>query len=307
MSLQSDARPATDWARPLAVEFGLVTGVLFGLYLWRHLLTTVRSLVGSPPVGGVVVGSLVNGGLLLLGTVLIVGAYATLRNIDPGLTLPTTADLPDIVLAGLAPLVLVSLTKLVGIATGVPYNALTKTAVAADPPLWPVAVVAGLSLLVGVPALVAICQVLVQGSVARIVDGDAAVALTTLVTGFVMVDTTGGLATIPDRGKLAGFVVLVLLLCLALAADARTDRSWLRWLAATPVVAFAALVVGSGVAGVDSVAGGLFAATQLLTLGVAAYTYDRTRSLLVPALAYATLLLANQVVVVVFEAGMQSW
>jgi hypothetical protein len=42
-------------------------------------------------------------------------------------------------------------------------------------------------------------------------------------------------------------------------------------------------------------------------LGIAAYTYTETESLLVAALAYASLFLANRVVVVVFEAGMQNW
>lgn len=304
MSLQTDARTVTRRARPFAVEFGLVTAVLIGLSLWRHLVGVVRPTASLP---GGVVGSLVSGGLLLLGVLVITGAYATVRDVDPGLTLPAASDWPAVALAVLAPPGLVALTKLVGVATGVPYNALTKTAVAADPPLRPVVFVAGLTLLVGVPVLAAVCQVLVQGSVERIVDGDAAVVLTTLATGFVMVDTTGRLATVPDRGKLAGAVVFVLLLGVALVVDARVDRDWLRWLAAVPVVAFAALVVVAGVASVDSVAGGLFAATQLATLGVAAYAYDRTRSLPVPALAYATYLLATRAVVVGFEAGMQSW
>jgi len=297
---------ATRRARAVTVEFAIVTVALVGLYLWQHLVAGALSLLGSPP-GGVFVGGIVSGGLLLLGIVLFTGAYVSVRGVDPGLGLPTTADAPAVALAVLVPAGLVALTKLVGVATGVPYNALTKTAVAADSRLRPILLVATLGLLVGVPALVAICQVLVQGSFDRVVAGDAAVVLTALVTGFVMVSTTGGLATIPDRGKLGGTVLFALLLGGALVADDRFDRDWLRSLAAAPAVGFVALVVLSGVAGVDTVAGGLFASTQLATLGVAAYTYDRTASLPVPALAYASLLLANRAVVVVFEAGMQSW
>jgi hypothetical protein len=306
MSPQTDGRAAIRRARPLAVEFGIVTAVLIGLSLWQRLVSGVLASVGSPP-GNVLVGGFVSGGLLLLGTLLFTGAYATSRGIDLGLTVPTIADLPAVALAVLVPSTLVALTKLVGVVTGVPYNALTKTAVAADPPLLPVAFIAGLGLLVGVPGLVAVCQVLVQESIDRVVDGDAAVVLTTLATGFVMVSTAGGLTTVPDRGKLAGVAVFVLLLGVALAADTRCNRDWVRWLATAPVVAFAPLVVLSGIAGVDSVAGCLFAATQLATLGVAAYTYDRTDSLYLPALAYASLLLSNRIVIVGFEAGMRSW
>jgi hypothetical protein len=42
-------------------------------------------------------------------------------------------------------------------------------------------------------------------------------------------------------------------------------------------------------------------------LGVAAYAYDRSGSLLVPALAYASLLSTNRTVVFVLEAGMRGW
>jgi len=302
MPLQFDARSVTRRARPLAVEFGLVTTALVGLYLWQQFV----AIVGSSP-GGVLVGGLVSGGLLLMGVLLFAGAYAAVRDIDPGLAVPTRADRAAVAAAALTPLVLVALTKLVGVATGVPYNALTKTAVAADPSLLPVLLLAGLSLVVGVPSLVVICQVIVQGSVGRVVDGDAAIVLTTLVTGFVLVGSVGRLMTVPDRGKLAGSIAFVLLLGVALFANARVGRDWMRWLAAAPAVAFAALVVLSGVAGVDSVAGGLFAVTQFATLGVAAYAYDRTDSLLVPALAYASYLLTTRAVVVGFEAGMRSW
>jgi hypothetical protein len=306
MSLQFDVRSVTRRAGPLAVEVGVVTAVLIGLSLWRRLVASVLSAVGLPSVGGVPVGGAVGGGLLLVGVVLLAGAYVAVRNIDPGPAVPTRADRAAVAAAVVTPLAFVALTKLVGVATGVPYNALTKTAVAADPPLIPILLLAGLSLFVGVPSLVVICQVIVQGSIGRAVDGDAAIVLTTLVTGFVVVDTTGRLGPIPDRGKLAGVVAFVLLLGIALAGNARADRDWVRWLAAVPVVAFVALVVLSGVAGVDSLVGGLFALSQLATLGAAAYAYDRTDSLLVPALAYASYLLVTRAVVVGFEAGLWS-
>ncbi|WP_338739589.1 hypothetical protein [Haloplanus salilacus] len=287
--------------RPAATEFVVVAAVLVVLYLWQRLLRLASSVAfGSLPVAGGV-----SGALFLAGVVAIIGGYARVRHVDCGLRPPTAGDLPWIGVAAGSPLGLVTLTALVSRATGVRYGSLTGTAVAADPPLVPVVTVAGLGLLVGIPSLVVVCQVLVQGSFARVVDGDAVVVPTTAVTGFVTVSDTGGLAAIPGLGRLGGVVVFAVLLGGAALANERIDphRRGLRVLAYLPVAALVALAVGSGVAGLGSVAAGLFAATQFVTLGVAAYAYARTGSLLVPAFAYAALLSANRVVVVAFEAG----
>jgi hypothetical protein len=296
-------------ARSLAVEFGLVTAALVCLVLWRRLLDGLLSAtLGSPSArGGLLVSGLVDGGLLLVGLVAFAGVYVRVRDVDVGVARPTTADLPTLAAAALTPLALVAATKLVGVATGVPYNALTKASVAADAPLGPIVFVAGLGLLVGVPALLVVCQVLVQGSFERVVDGDAAVVLTTLVAGFLFVNDAGGLTTLPERGKLAGAAVLAGLVGAALVVHERTGRDWLRYLGAAPAVAFVTLVGLSAVASVDTLAGGLFALAHLVTFAVAAFAYDRTDSLLGPAVAYASLLLADRAVVVVFEAGMRSW
>lgn len=308
MSLRNALGPPRRSRRPIAREFGVVTVVLVGLFLWQHLVQrALTAAFGTPAFGDVLVGGLVNGVLLLGGLVAFAGAYAAVRNLDWGLALPSTADLPTVGLTALAPVALVALTKLVGVVTGVPYNSLTKTAVAADASLLPVALLAGIGLLVGVPALVVTCQVLVQRSFERAVGADGAVALTTLVTGFAMVSTIGGLTPVPDSGKLAGVALFAGLLGVALYATERATRDWLRYLGCAPLVAFVAVVALSGIAQVESVAGGLYALTQIAVLGVAAYGYDRTGSLLVPALAYTSSLLASRTVVVVFEAGMQSW
>ncbi len=274
------------------------------MYVWQQLVAEVLAIVGSPSAfGGIIVYGLIHGGVLLSGIGLLVGAYASLREFEIGLKPLSTSDLPIIGVAVLTPLVLVGLTKLVGIVTNVPYTSLTKTSVAANPPLGPILAILGLGLLVGVPTLVLICQILIQGSFCQAVGADGAIVLTTLTTGFVMTSNTGGLATIPELGKLLGLIVFVLLLGVALLGAEKAERRWLRYLAATPIVIFAVIVVLSGVSQIESIAGGLFAATQLTVLGIAAYTYDRSNSLLAPTLAYVSLLLANRTVVVL-EAGM---
>lgn len=260
-----------------------------------------------PGFVGLLATGLVTGGLFIAGLVLFTRTYAAAREIDVGWSLPSRAQLPLVGVAVVAPLALVGLTKLVGSVIGVPYNSLTKTAVAADAPAGPILLLTGLSVLLTVPVLVVVCQVLVQGSFERVVEDDTAIGLTTLLTGFVMVSNTGGLTIVPDEGKLVGAVLFALVLGLAVYVDDRYPRDRLRYLAYVPLLLVTTFVVVAGLAELGSIAGALFAATHLAVFAVAAGTYDRTGSLLVPAIAYTTLILANRAVVVLFEAGMQSW
>jgi hypothetical protein len=255
----------------------------------------------------VLVGGLITGGLFLAGLLLFVRAYTVFRNIELELTLPSWTDLPVLGLAGLAPVVLVGLTKLVGTLTGVPYNSLTKASVAADASVLPVVLLTGLGLLITVPALVMVCQLLVQESFNRVVGSSETVVLTALVTGFAMVSNTGGPTMVPDRGKLIGVVLFALLLVVTGYVGGRIDRARRRYLAYVPVLTLALIIVLSRVASVETVTGGLFAVVHLAVFGVAAYAYDRTGTPLGAALAYASLLLANRAVVFVFETGMHSW
>lgn len=306
-SLPSRLRPT----RPLAVAFASLTAALVVVALWRRVVSELLT-AGVGPVprsGGLLMDVLVTDGPFVVGVVAFAGAYAVVRDVDVGLALPSASDAKSVALALAVPPAFVGLTKLVGTVEGVPYNALTKTAYAADAPVWPVAVVTGLGLLVGVPVVVTACQVLVQGSLRRAVDGDAALVVTALVSAFVMVDTTGRLTPVPDTGKLVALVVFSLLFVLGLYGRTRlaAERERVRRLAFLPATLFVSLVFLAGLAQVASVTGGLFALAQLATCGVAASAYDRSGSLLPPALAYACLHVANTAVVYGFEAGLRSW
>lgn len=295
--------------RSITVELAFAVAVVSGFSLWRRAASTVASPVvdSFAPSVGLLVHGLVGGGLILAGACLLAGAYVTLRDVEVGAALPSRADLP---LAGLAlslPVALVGLTKAVGALTGVPYGSLTLSAVAADAPVEPFLVVTGLGLFVGVPSYLLTCQVVVQGSLRKVLEGDAAVGATTAVAGFLLLDAHGGLSPFPDRERLVGAVLFVAAVGLALFAVGRARRRWVRALSCLPAILLVALTVLSGVAAVESVAGGLFVATQVAVLGVAAYAFERGDSLFVPALAYASLSVANQVVVFVFEAGVRSW
>ena len=308
----TDARPGTvslqqsvdRSARPVAVEFGFATAALVVVYLWSRAIRAAAGPLSAaldlPSFAGLPVDLLAVNALFLVGLALIVAAYVTVRDVDVGLALPGRTDLALLGAAVAVPPVLVGVTALVGAITGVPYGSLTNTAYGPDATLAPVLFVVAAGLSVGVPGLVLVCQVLVQGSFEREFDGERAVVLTTLVTGFAMTGHSG-LATVPPRGKLAGAVLFALLLPVAPYAAGRVTRRGLRSLAYLPACLFVVVVVASAAVAVESVAGALFAFTRLAVLGVTAYTYGRSRSLLLPALAYLTLSLADYAVVVLAE------
>lgn len=291
--------------RPLATELGAITAVLVGVYLWHRVVLVLAgpltAALGPSPVT-MPLGGLATAGLFVVGVVAFGVAYTRARGIDVGLAGPTRADAFPLGLAVVIPVALVGVTKLAGALTGVPYSALAKTYYTADSPILPIVVLVVLGLVVNVPGLVVVCQVLVQRSLERVLAGDHAVVLTTLVAGFAMTSDTGGLDVVPELGKLVGAAAFVLVLGAALFVVERSGREGLRPLVYAPVLLFVALVAVSGVAEVDSVAGGLFALSQVGVVGVAAYAYDRSGSLLVPALAYLSSAL-GQFAVLVLEAG----
>ncbi|WP_251330076.1 hypothetical protein [Haloplanus pelagicus] len=304
-------RPAARRLRadhPLALELAVLVLALAGAHLWRRGATALLPILSrAVRVDGLVTRGLLAGALLLAGLVLYVGVYALLRDIDVGLSVPSGRDRRSLGLALAVPPLLVGLTKLVGDLTGVPYNGLTMSAYGVGTPVP--AVLASLvpGLLVGACSLTVVCQVLVQGTFARVVDGRRAAFLTTVLTAVVLSRSTGGLSAFPARGKLALAAAFVLSLGLALYAVEAVERDGVRYLAYLPVTAVLGLVVVSLIAATESVAELLFGATHVAVLGLAATSYERTHSLLVPAVAYLSLLLAEETVVLLFEAGMRSW
>ncbi len=299
--------PAAVGSVPVVAELVVVVCLLLGLHLWRRAVTALQpTLVAAVPEGTAApVGSLLIGGVLLAGVVAFAAVYATLRGIEVGVR--PSADRRTLGLALAVPPALVAVTKLVGVLTGVPYNALTMSAYGADAPVAAVLSFLGPGLLVGALSLTVVCQVLVQGTFARVVERGRAALLTTVLAAVVLTSSTGGLTAFPDRGKLAVAVGFVLALALALYAVDEVDREWVQYLAYLPVSAVVALVIVSWVAATGSVAELLFGATHVAVLALAAAGYARTDSLVVPAVAYLSLLLSEETVVLLFEAGMRSW
>lgn len=293
----------------LVVELIIVTTILAGLYVWQCILSDVLvAVIGSSPwFEGILMDGILSGGLFIAGLTIFTAAYVTYRDVDSGVKLPERTEGDLIGVVGLVPVLLVGLTKLVGSLTGVPYNSLTMASYAADASVIPVLLIAGLGIAVGVPSLVIVCHVLVQGSFKQAAGGNTAIVLTTLVTGFVMMGNTGGLAAVPDLGKLVGVVLFTISLGIGVLAVEYVSSERLRYLAYAPVLLVIVVIGLSGIAEIESIAGGLFVATHLAVVGIAAYTYERTNSLLAPVLAYTSLSLANTTVVFLYEAGVQFW
>lgn len=304
MSLR-DARTAAT-GHPVVRELVTVTAVLTLVYFWERLLPFLSGPLAAAldgASGSAHVGILLASSLFLVGTLAIVRGYAAVRSLDAGLSLPTRDDADTAALAVGLPLLAVALTKAVGLFTGVTFGELARRSYASDPPLFPVLFVVGVSTVVGVVTLVVLCQVVIQGSLARALDGQRTVVLTALVTGFVATSNVSGFAIVPDTGRLVGAVLFVgLLLVGLLVSDAAAWDG--RRVAAALGVCFLVVVVASTALETDSVAGGLYTLTHLATLAVAAYAYERSGSLLLPALSYLTVVLGGHAVVLVAEVGL---
>lgn len=308
-------RGSVDSYRPLAVELGIVIVVLVVVHLWQQLARSVgHSVSGILPsiaaFGGLLVIGMATTGLFLVGLGVVAGTYATLRDIDIGLTLPGQSDIRLIGMAGLLPIVLVGGTKIVGTATGVTYSSLVGMGVgdkfASNPTVSMLLFVAihGPALLGMVVSLVLICQVFVQESFNRVLDGDSAVVVTVLVTGYLIDEfMAGSVDWAPDKDKLLGALLFIAVVGVVLWETEHVTSQRLRYLAALPVALFVVLVLVSGLLGIESIAEGCFILTHFVILGIAAYTYERSNSVLVPALSYLSFALASLTIIIGLEAG----
>lgn len=312
MSLQQSPLETARSEHPLTAELAAVVAALVALSVWQHVARAyVVPAVGFTPGGpgfdavdSLLVAGVVTGGILLAGAVAVVGAYVAVRDLDVGLALPA-ARRPAVV-AVAAPLALVVATKLVGVLTGTAYGTLLQRSYGAAATVEHFATMTALTLLVGVPTLLLVCQVVVQGSVRRVVGGDVAVAVTTLLAGFLLVDATGGPSTLPEPGRLVGAALFVVAVAAALYGLERFERPWLRYLSVAPVVLLVGGTAVAGIAAVGTVSAVLFVGVKVAVLAVAALTYERTDSLLAPALTYACFLAASEAVVFFLEAGVGS-
>lgn len=313
MALQFDSPLRNRSARP-TIEFAFVVAALVAAVLWEHL---AREFV-IPGVGfgyggyghavfdSILIPGVVTGGILLVGVAAVAGVYVTARDVDVGGLRPT-GRIPTVAGAALAPVALVALTKLVAVASGTTYGALFQRSYGAPAGVEMFVSTTALMVFLLAPTLLLVCQVIVQGGLRRVVAEDAVVPATTLLTGFLLVDATGGLEMLPGPGKLVGAGLFVGAVAVAQYGTERFEQSLFRYLALVPAALLVVLTVVTGIAGVGTVPAVLFLGVKVAVLGVAAYAYDRTGSLLAPLLTYASFLATSEAVVYVFEAGVQNW
>jgi len=313
MALQFEFPFQTRSTRP-TTELAFVVVALVAVTAWEHLARTfVLPGVGFGPGGygyavfdSILIPGVVTGGILLVGVAAVAGVYVTVRDVDVGGLRPTGRT-TTVGAAALAPVALVALTKLVAAATGTTYGALFQRSYGEPATAAMFASTTLLMVVLVVPMLLLVCQVIVQGGLRRVVDGDAGVAATTLVTGFLLVDATGGLEMVPEPGTLVGAALFVLAIAAATRGRERFEQPRLRYLSLVPLALLVCLTVVTGVAAVETVPAVSFVGVKVAVLGIAAYAYDRTESLLVPALTYAAFLATSEAVVFLLEAGVQHW
>ncbi|WP_135366164.1 hypothetical protein [Halosimplex halophilum] len=145
---------------------------------------------------------------------------------------------------------------------------------------------------------------LVQGLLRRSVGSERAVVATTLLSAYFATPrfgpSTGGVRGGPwldvSLTRAAVAVLVVVALAVAVYAVERVDDRRVRAAAAVPVVAAVALATVSFWQGVDLPWEALTATSRVALVGVAAYVYADTDSLLAPAAVYGSYALVSLVV-----------
>ncbi|GGL24691.1 hypothetical protein GCM10009037_05290 [Halarchaeum grantii] len=302
MSLYALVRALPDRAaaRQTAVAVALLAGVL----AWERVVrATAHALAAAVPGIGLLARGLLSTALFVGGVALLAAGYAASRPVDVGLRWPSRDDASAVALALVGPVALVGATAALARVVSVPYGALAKAHYGATDALVPILAVAGLGLLVSVPALLLVCQLLVQTPLRVALDAREAVAATTLLAGVAVVSDTGGFALVPDLGRLAAAVVLAVLAVLGSLANARLDDERARALTAGLLAVLAAAVGASALHLLASLVAGAYVLARVCVLAVAAVAYERSDSLLAPALAYTAFALAEVAVLLAGAGG----
>ena len=155
-----------------------------------------------------------------------------------------------------------------------------------------------------VSGMVILYHGIVQGAFQRVFghDSNLTVVVTTLLGGYLVtpnVLTYGTFANGPwlylwgTRAVVA--VLFVLTLSVAVYADEQINDSRMRTLALLPALATLTLAAVVLTVGAESPGGALVMMTRIAVVGVAAYTYDRTESIVTPTLVYATFAIVSTV------------
>ena len=285
---------------PLAREGAIAVAAFGAVVLWIHSLWPVASALQSvvrpgalaeTGLGSLAATALTNSAVVVAGTVAFTASYARVRDRPIPLALPDRADLPLVAAVAVAPVAAVGVVELLAGATGTSLATLTGSAYA--PGVEPVgpATITVLVLALGLPVYVLVTHALVQRTLRSAASPAVAVGLTTLLIGTV------GPTDLVSSGRSLQVAAVTLSLVAAIAvpvyAAEAFDRTWLSAFCALPLAVFAAGVVLQWATGFEGVAAAALGLAEVGLVGASAYAYERTDSLLAPALAYAAFVVAR--------------
>lgn len=286
---------------PLAREALVALVAVGALGLWVNLVGTfVREYVPfeaiDAPGGPSAELALTGFGMsvfFIAGMVLFVGAYLRVRDIEVSPTIPDRQVLAYGAGATAAGLALVGFVSLVVVVTGSSFTDVTGTSYGPGAVLGITMLITGLGLFVGVPAYVLVSHVLLQRTIERAGRPTIAIGLTTFVVGAI------GPTAVLDVSPLQGGIGLVLVagaIALPVIAAERYEHRWLVVVTAIPAVLLVAGLLAERISDLAGVAGGAHLLAVLGVVAVGAYAYERTDSVVPSALAYATFVVALDVV-----------
>lgn len=308
------ARSGTDTVTPRFLrEIAVVVLALVGFSLWLRVYEVVAPTlvqIGNDVVGGddvgvpfnlLLVGG-ANAAVLLAFALAFTLAYASTRELDIGTDVPGREDRVDVATATIVPVALVVGASVIASASGNGLPALLSRSVAEDGALEPIVAITFLALVTLVPIAVLVNHVLVQDSLRAAFGPRHGILLTIGIAAF-LVDDPELLAVRVPFGRVMGLALAVACLALAVVGTDVFESDYLSVLAWVPFAVILVLFGVSWVVSITSIAGAFLALAGLLTLAVAAATYERTRSLLVPAIAYVAFTLTIDVLVYGMETG----
>jgi len=285
--------------RAFVVELGVVATLLVG---FQAYLVGLNNVLDPYFLDSDITLSLVRGMLSLAGMGALVAVYAVYRDHPLPVSLPdrphgrllggVVVATGTLAVAAFVPLAVqsgVGTSDLVSAVLGLPDLLLDRTLV---------------RLTVFVLGMVLLYHGLVQAGLQRVLDHDRdlTVAVTTLVGGYLVTPQFPSYGTFADApwlylwgARAAVAAVFVLALGVTVYAERRTVDGRMRALAMLPVVVALALVALVLVTAVESPMGAVAVVPRIAVVGIAAYAYDRTESMVAPTLTYATFALVSAV------------
>ncbi len=290
---------------PEAIEFGFLLALLVATTLWQSAVVRAYGLLlAAVPVGPdapLLIGAFLG---YVLGAGVTAVAYAHVRGVEIPRGLPARGTFSSVVLAVLAPPVLVAAVVLAGDAAGVTARAMTQSSYGAAvgvPFFVRTAVVP--AVLAGV-GLALLFHGAVQGTLRELVAPDHAAALTALVAAlFFLFDAPSVRDPATLFVLLLGGATLVAVgygLGLAYRGATRGSvRAAFEGRGGVAVAAVATLGVVTLLTGIDGLPDAVHLCLRVAVVGVGAHAYERTRSLWVPALALAAFELSMRLAVYV--------